>query len=218
MPFIVGAGFSKSFGSFLVCRLLAGIAGAPVLAVGAGTNADMYPIQYRAVASCSFIMMPVCENQVERHASAGKTMLIFTIVSGTCAWPGYRWIRGAIQGMEVDTVGYGLHCVSFSDVNSYPLRHRLTIESQTYFLHRFATDAGDLQESHIIKTSEEVRNRRPAKTTCQGTGLRQTSYHSHAHSTSEHAGHGTDRLVPQLVQRLHLLGAVRILRGLPVRF
>ena len=41
MLFILGAGFSKSFGSLLVCRLLAGMAGGPVLAVGAGTNAEM---------------------------------------------------------------------------------------------------------------------------------------------------------------------------------
>lgn len=42
MLFLVGAGFSKSLGSLLICRLLAGMAGGPVLAVGAGTSADMY--------------------------------------------------------------------------------------------------------------------------------------------------------------------------------
>ncbi|KAK6434903.1 hypothetical protein LTR95_008910 [Oleoguttula sp. CCFEE 5521] len=58
MLLIVGAGFSKSFGSLLVCRLLAGTLGGPVLAVGAGTNADMYSARDRAVASAFFIMMP----------------------------------------------------------------------------------------------------------------------------------------------------------------
>ncbi len=56
--FILGAGFSKSLGSLLVCRLLAGAAGAPVLAVGAGSTADMYPVHTRALASSVFIMMP----------------------------------------------------------------------------------------------------------------------------------------------------------------
>lgn len=59
MLFILGAGFSKSFGSLLVCRFLAGTIGGPVLAVGAGTNADMYAAKNRAVASSLFIMMPV---------------------------------------------------------------------------------------------------------------------------------------------------------------
>jgi MFS family permease len=58
MLFLVGAGFSKSFGSLLACRLLAGVVGAPVLAVGAGTTADLYPAHNRALASSVFIMMP----------------------------------------------------------------------------------------------------------------------------------------------------------------
>ncbi|QIX01081.1 hypothetical protein AMS68_006598 [Peltaster fructicola] len=56
--FILGAGFSTSFGSLLVCRLLAGLAGGPCLAVGAGTNADMYRPHQRAVASTFYVMMP----------------------------------------------------------------------------------------------------------------------------------------------------------------
>lgn len=56
--FILGAGFSTSFGSLLVCRFFAGLAGGPCLAVGAGTNADMYPPHQRAVASSFYVMMP----------------------------------------------------------------------------------------------------------------------------------------------------------------
>lgn len=56
--FLAGSGLSKSFGSLLVCRLLAGIIGGPVLAVGAGTSADLYPTHNRAVATSMFIMMP----------------------------------------------------------------------------------------------------------------------------------------------------------------
>lgn len=56
--FLVGAGFSKSLGSLLICRLLAGLASGPVLAVGAGTNADLWPPQHRALAVVSYVMMP----------------------------------------------------------------------------------------------------------------------------------------------------------------
>ena len=59
MLFILGAGFSDSLASLLVCRFFAGTIGGPVLAVGAGTNADMYAAKNRAVASSFFIMMPV---------------------------------------------------------------------------------------------------------------------------------------------------------------
>lgn len=58
MLFILGAGFSKNLGSLLVCRLLAGMAGGPVLAVGAGTNADTFPVHLRAVSSSFYIMAP----------------------------------------------------------------------------------------------------------------------------------------------------------------
>ena len=58
MLFLVGAGFSKSFGGLLVCRLLAGASGGPVLAVGAGSNADIFPPHTRALATSLFVMMP----------------------------------------------------------------------------------------------------------------------------------------------------------------
>ena len=58
MLFILGSGFSKTFGGLLVCRLLAGMAGGPVLAVGAGTNADMFHPKVRALATSLFVMMP----------------------------------------------------------------------------------------------------------------------------------------------------------------
>jgi hypothetical protein len=58
MLFIMGAGFSKSFGGLLVCRLLAGMSGGPVLAVGAGTNADCFPPSTRAISSTFYVMAP----------------------------------------------------------------------------------------------------------------------------------------------------------------
>lgn len=56
--FTLGAGFSKSFGSLLVCRFFAGATGSPVLAVGAGTLADMFPLKIRANATAAFLMSP----------------------------------------------------------------------------------------------------------------------------------------------------------------
>lgn len=58
MLFILGAGLSKTFGGLLVCRLLAGMAGGPVLAIGAGTNADLFPAHIRAVGSSFYVMAP----------------------------------------------------------------------------------------------------------------------------------------------------------------
>ena len=56
--FTLGAGFSRSFGSLVVCRLFAGILGSGCLAVGAGTNSDMFAHFHRAVASAVFLMAP----------------------------------------------------------------------------------------------------------------------------------------------------------------
>ncbi|KAE9968780.1 hypothetical protein EG328_007271 [Venturia inaequalis] len=56
--FTLGAGFSRTFYSLMICRFFAGFAGSPVLAVGAGTNADLFPPKYRAVATSSFLLAP----------------------------------------------------------------------------------------------------------------------------------------------------------------
>lgn len=58
MLFTLGAGFSKSYASLVVCRFFAGLTGSPVLAVGAGTNADLFPPQQRAVVTSMFLMAP----------------------------------------------------------------------------------------------------------------------------------------------------------------
>jgi MFS family permease len=58
MLFTLGAGFSQSFASFLVCRFFAGTFGSPVLAVGAGTNADLFPPKARAAATSCFLLAP----------------------------------------------------------------------------------------------------------------------------------------------------------------
>jgi MFS family permease len=58
MLFTLGAGFSKSFASMCVCRFFAGFSGSPALAVGAGSNADLFPPRQRAVATSLFLMAP----------------------------------------------------------------------------------------------------------------------------------------------------------------
>lgn len=58
MLFILGAGFSKSFAGLLVCRMLAAMAGAPCLAVGAGTVADLFEPQNMAAPGALVVMAP----------------------------------------------------------------------------------------------------------------------------------------------------------------
>lgn len=58
MVFILGAGFSKSFGGLLVCRTFAAIAGAPCLAVGAGTVADLFEPHKMAAPGALVVMAP----------------------------------------------------------------------------------------------------------------------------------------------------------------
>ncbi|KAH7093487.1 major facilitator superfamily domain-containing protein [Paraphoma chrysanthemicola] len=56
--FILGAGLSKSYHSLVICRFLAGVSASPPLAVGAGTNADLFPPRTRAVATSMFLAAP----------------------------------------------------------------------------------------------------------------------------------------------------------------
>ncbi|KAF2202288.1 MFS general substrate transporter [Delitschia confertaspora ATCC 74209] len=58
MLFTLGAGLSKEFASLVICRFFAGLFGSPVLAVGAGTNADLFMPAQRAVATSMFMVAP----------------------------------------------------------------------------------------------------------------------------------------------------------------
>lgn len=58
MLFTLGVGFSQNFGSILVLRFLGGLTGSPSLAVGAGTNADLFPPRWRAYATSAFLVAP----------------------------------------------------------------------------------------------------------------------------------------------------------------
>lgn len=58
MLFTLGAGFSKSFASLIVCRFFAGMTGSPALAVGAGSNVDLFVPHQRAKITSVFLMAP----------------------------------------------------------------------------------------------------------------------------------------------------------------
>ncbi|KUJ14061.1 MFS general substrate transporter [Mollisia scopiformis] len=58
MLFILGAGFSNSFAGLLICRILAAMAGAPCLAVGAGTVADLFEPSKMAGPGALVVMAP----------------------------------------------------------------------------------------------------------------------------------------------------------------
>lgn len=56
--FTLGAGFSNTFAALTVTRFFAGFFGSPVLAVGAGTNVDIWQPVHRAVATSAFLLAP----------------------------------------------------------------------------------------------------------------------------------------------------------------
>jgi MFS family permease len=58
MFFTLGVGFSHNFGSIIVCRFFAGMAGSTVLSIGGGTNADLFPPKTRAAATMLFLVAP----------------------------------------------------------------------------------------------------------------------------------------------------------------
>ena len=56
--FTLGAGWAQSFPALAVCRFFAGFFASPTLAVGAGTNVDVWPALQRAAATSSFLLAP----------------------------------------------------------------------------------------------------------------------------------------------------------------
>ncbi|KAL2404696.1 Polyamine transporter 4 [Exophiala dermatitidis] len=56
--FTLGAGFAKNFGTLVVCRFFAGLLGSGCLAVGAGSNSDIFSPYQRAVSGVLFVMTP----------------------------------------------------------------------------------------------------------------------------------------------------------------
>ncbi|OCL10986.1 MFS multidrug transporter-like protein [Glonium stellatum] len=90
MLFTLGAGFSQNFGSLLICRFFAGFFGSAVLAVGAGTNADLFPPRLRAIATSLFLLAPF----------AGPSLGPF--VGGFAAqYKGWRWTQWCILFISI---------------------------------------------------------------------------------------------------------------------
>lgn len=58
MLFTLGAGFSQTFAQLTVLRFFGGFFGSPVLAVGAGSNTDVWPPKARAAATALFAFAP----------------------------------------------------------------------------------------------------------------------------------------------------------------
>jgi len=56
--FTMGAGLSNSFSGIVICRFFGALFGSPILAVGAGTIADIYPPRDRAQGAASFVAAP----------------------------------------------------------------------------------------------------------------------------------------------------------------
>jgi len=56
--FALGAGFSHSIASLIVCRFFAGLFGSPVLSVGAGTIADIWSQQDRGIPMAILVLVP----------------------------------------------------------------------------------------------------------------------------------------------------------------
>ncbi|KAF2737472.1 MFS general substrate transporter [Polyplosphaeria fusca] len=85
MLFILGAGFSQSFASLVICRFFAGLLGAPTLAVGGGTGADIWPPHNRAAITSIFLAAPFL------GPSLGP------IIGGFAAqYKGWRWTQWSI--------------------------------------------------------------------------------------------------------------------------
>lgn len=56
--FTLGAGLAQNFGTLTVCRFFAGTIGSGALAVGAGSNSDMFPPLTRAPVASIFLLAP----------------------------------------------------------------------------------------------------------------------------------------------------------------
>lgn len=95
--FTLGAGFSNNFASLVICRFFAGFFGGPTLAVGAGTNVDIWPPVHRAIATSLFILAPFL------GPSIGPAVGGFT-----AQYKGWRWTQWMILFMMIPTYLYSI--------------------------------------------------------------------------------------------------------------
>ncbi|MCJ1307670.1 hypothetical protein MMC25_001318 [Agyrium rufum] len=88
--FTLGAGFSQNIASLAICRFFAGFFGGPVLAVGAGTVADLWAPLQRGTVTVFFIFAPF----------AGPAF--GPVIGGFAAqYSGWRWTQWPLIFMTV---------------------------------------------------------------------------------------------------------------------
>lgn len=81
----MGAGLAQNFATLAICRFLAGTIGSGCLAVGAGTNSDMFPPLTRGPVASIFMLAPFAGPAI--GPSAGSFL---------AQWPGWRWTQWII--------------------------------------------------------------------------------------------------------------------------
>lgn len=104
--FTLGAGLSKSIGGILICRFFSALFGAPAVAVGAGSVADLWDLQQGGgIAGMFFILMPFLGSSiaplvggytVQERKDWAWTMWVLIIISGP-AWIASFFLRETSQ-------------------------------------------------------------------------------------------------------------------------
>lgn len=95
--FTLGAGFSNSIAALAVTRFFAGFFGSPVLAVGGGTNVDIWQPVHRAVATSAFLVAPFLGSALG------------PVIGGFAAQnKGWRWTQWLILIAMIPTYIYSL--------------------------------------------------------------------------------------------------------------
>jgi MFS family permease len=90
--FTLGTGFSQNFASLAICRFFAGLFFSPALAIGAGSNADVFHIHERAIPTVFYIISPFL------GPSLGPTIGGFVTVRKGWQWTQWTIIFFAIFG------------------------------------------------------------------------------------------------------------------------
>ncbi|TVY41892.1 Polyamine transporter [Lachnellula subtilissima] len=80
--FTLGVGFAQNVQTVIICRFFAGLFGGPALAVGAGTNADLYPPDKRVFTTSLFTLGP--------FFATGVGPVIGSYVDSRKGW---RWVE-----------------------------------------------------------------------------------------------------------------------------
>jgi multidrug resistance protein len=95
--FTLGAGFSSTFASLCICRFFAGLVGSGGLAVGGGTNADLFGPKDRATASSAFLLAAFLGPAIGPPVGGFVAML-----------NGWRWTQWTILFIGAFTYLFGL--------------------------------------------------------------------------------------------------------------